>query len=80
MLNWHNAQEGLEIEKDIERWEIAVIAYINEYIQSHEVTLQTEADSDEAVWCNIFTGTSTLTIGLVLYSPNIRCKAVTYKT
>ena len=29
-------------------------------------------DLEEAVWCNIVTGNSTLTVGLVYRSPNIR--------
>ena len=33
--------------------------------------LESEADCDEAVWCNIVTGNSALTIGLVYRSPNI---------
>ena len=33
--------------------------------------LEREADGDEAVWCNIVTGNSTLTIGFVYRSPNI---------
>ncbi len=32
--------------------------------------LDSEADC-EAVWCNIITGNSTLTVGLVYRSPNI---------
>ena len=33
--------------------------------------LKREANCDKAVWCNIVTGNSTLTIGLVYLSPNI---------
>ena len=48
-----------------------VILYIKEYIQAYEIKLEREADYDEAVWCNIVTRNSTLTIGLVYRSPNI---------
>ena len=42
-----------------------VIVYIKESIQAYEIKLKREAHCDEAVWCNIVTGNSTLTIGLV---------------
>ena len=42
-----------------------VILYIKESIQAYKIKLEREADCDEAVWCNIDTGNSTLTIGLV---------------
>ena len=45
--------------------------YIKEYIQAYEIKLEREANSDEAVWCNVVTGNSTLTIRLVYRSPNI---------
>ena len=48
-----------------------VILYIKEYIQAYEITLEKETYCDEAVWCNIITGNSTLTIGLVYRSSNI---------
>ena len=47
-----------------------VISYIKESIQAYEIKLEREANCDEAVWCNIITGNSTLTIGLVYQSPN----------
>ena len=40
-------------------------------MQAYEIKLEREADFDEAVWCNITTGHSTLTIRLVYRSPNI---------
>ena len=46
-----------------------VILYVKESIQAYEITLEREADYDEAVWCEI--GNSKLTIGLVYRSPNI---------
>ena len=45
-----------------------VILHIKESVQAYEVKLEREADCDEAVWCNIVTGNSTLTIGLVYRS------------
>ena len=48
-----------------------VILYIKESIQAYEITLKSEADSVEAIWCNIVTRNSTLTIGVVYRSPNI---------
>ena len=37
-----------------------VILYIKESIQAHEITLKSEADCEEAIWCNIVTRNSTL--------------------
>ena len=48
-----------------------VILYINESIQAYEIKLKREANCYEAVWCNVVTGNSTLTIGLVYLSPSI---------
>ena len=48
-----------------------VILYVKEYIQAHEIKLESEADYEEAVWCKIVSGNSKLTIGLVYRSPNI---------
>ena len=48
-----------------------VTSYIKEYIQAYEIKLEREADSDESVGCNIVTGNSTLTTGLVYRTPNI---------
>ena len=47
-----------------------VILYIKESIQAYEIKLEKEAECEEAVWCNIVTGKSTLTVGLVYRSPN----------
>ena len=38
-----------------------VVLHIKEYIQTHEIKLEREADFDEAVWCNIITGNSIYT-------------------
>ena len=48
-----------------------VIVYIKESIQAYEIKLEKEAECEEAVWFNIVTGNSTLTVGLVYRSPNI---------
>ena len=48
-----------------------IILYIKESIQAYEIKLEKEAECEEAVWCNIVTGNSTLTVGLVYRSPNI---------
>ena len=48
-----------------------VILYIKESIQAYEIKLEKEAECEEAVWCNIVTGNSTLTVGLVYRGPNI---------
>ena len=39
--------------------------------KAYKIKLEKEANCNEAVWCNIVTGNSTLTIGLVYQSPNI---------
>ena len=36
-----------------------VILYIKESIQAYEITLKSEADCEEAIWCNIVTRNST---------------------
>ena len=48
-----------------------VILYIKGFIQAYEIKSEKEAECEEAVWCNIVTGNSTLTVGLVCRSPNI---------
>ena len=48
-----------------------VILYVKESIQAYEIKLEIEVDCDEAVWCKIVSGNSTLTMGLVYRSPNI---------
>ena len=47
-----------------------VILYIKESIQAYEITLKSEADCEEAIWCNMVTNNSTLII-VVYRSPNI---------
>ena len=48
-----------------------IILYVKESIQAYKINLGREANWDEAVWCYIVTGNSTLTIGLVYRSPSI---------
>ena len=48
-----------------------VILDIKDSIQAYEITLKSEADCEEAIWCNIVNKNSTLTIGVVYFSPNI---------
>ena len=48
-----------------------ILYNIKESIQAYEIKLEKEAECEEAVWCNIVTGNSTLTVGLVYRSPNI---------
>ena len=40
-----------------------VILYIKKSIQDYEIKLEKESECEEAVWCNIVTGNSTLTVG-----------------
>ena len=56
--------------KDIrERRGGGVILYIKESM-IYEITLKSEADCEEAIWCNLVTRNSTLTIGVMYRSPN----------
>ena len=48
-----------------------VLLYIMKTIPAYEVQLQEEADCKEAVWCNLDTGHTTVTIGVVYRCPNI---------
>ena len=49
-----------------------VIMYIKDSIQAYEIQMEKETDCEEASWCNIATENSTLTIGRIYRSPNIR--------
>ena len=49
----------------------AVILYIKESIQAYEIKLEKEAECEEAVWCNIVTGNTILTVGLLYRSLSI---------
>ena len=48
-----------------------MVLYITEFIQVYEITLKSVAVCEEAIWCNIVTRNSTLTIEVVYRSPNI---------
>ena len=48
-----------------------VLLYIKETIPAYEVQLQEETDCEEALWCNLVTGHTTITIGVVNRCPNI---------
>ena len=48
-----------------------MVLYIKETIPAYEVQLQEEADSNEAIWCKLVTGHTTVTIGVVYRCPNI---------
>ena len=48
-----------------------VLLYIKENIPAYEVQLQEEADCNEAIWCKLVTGHTTVTIGVVYRCPNI---------
>ena len=50
---------------------MGVLLYIKETIPAYEVQLQEQADSNAAVWCNLVTGHTTVTIGVVYRCPNI---------
>ena len=48
-----------------------VLLYIKETIPAYEVQLQDGADCNEAIWCKLVTGHTTVTIGAVYRCPNI---------
>ena len=48
-----------------------VFLYIKETIPAYEVQLKEEADCNEAIWCKLVTGHTTVTIGVVYRCPNI---------
>ena len=48
-----------------------VLSYIKDTIPAYEVHLQEEADCNEAIWCKLVTGHTTVTIGVVYRCPNI---------
>ena len=48
-----------------------VLLYIMETIPAYEVQLQDEADCNEALWCNLVTLHTTVTIGVVYCCPNV---------
>ena len=48
-----------------------VLLDTKETIAAYEVHLQEEADCNEAIWCKLVTGHTTVTIGVVHLCPNI---------
>ena len=48
-----------------------MLLYMKETIPAYEVQLREEADCNEAIWCNLVKGQSTVTIGVVYRCPNI---------
>ena len=48
-----------------------VLLYIKDPTPAYEVQLQEEADCNEAMWCKLVTGHTTVTIGVVYRCPNI---------
>ena len=71
-----NAELGLEgyvmFRKDrIGRRGGGVLLYIKDTIPAYEVQLQEEADCNDAIWCNLVTGHTTVIIGVVYRCPNI---------
>ena len=55
-----------------ERRGSGVILCIKYSIQAYEITLKSEGDCEEAIWCKIVTRNSTLPIDVVYRNPNIR--------
>ena len=71
-----NAELGLEgyvmFRKDrMGRRGGGMLLYIKETIPAYEVQLKEEADCNEAIWCKLVTGHTTVTIGVVYRCPNI---------
>ena len=52
-------------------WGGGVLLYIKETIPGYEVHLTEQAHCNEAIWCNLVTGHTTVTIGVVYRCPNI---------
>ena len=48
-----------------------MLLYIKANIPAYEVQLSEEADCNEAIWCKLVTGHTTVTIGVVYRCPNI---------
>ena len=70
-----NAELGLEgyvmFRKDGIGRRGGVLLYIKETISAYEVQLKDEADCNEAIWCKLVTGHTTVTIGVVYRCPNL---------
>ena len=48
-----------------------VLLYVKDTIPAYEVQLQEKSDCNEAIWCNLVTGHTTVIIGVVYRCPNI---------
>ena len=48
-----------------------MLLYIKETIPAYEGQLKEEADCNDAIWCKLVTGHTTVTIGVVYRCPNI---------
>ena len=48
-----------------------LLLYVKETTSIYAVQLQEEADCNEAIWCKLVTGHTTVTIGVVYRCPNI---------
>ena len=48
-----------------------MLLYIKETIPAYAVQLQEKADCNESIWCNLVTGHTTVTIGVVYRCRNI---------
>ena len=48
-----------------------LLLYTKENIPAYEVQLSEKADCNEAIWCKLVTGHTTVTIGVVYLCPNI---------
>ena len=48
-----------------------VLLYIKDTIHAYEVHLKEEEDCNEAIWCNLVTGHTTVIVGVVYRCPNI---------
>ena len=70
-----DAELGLEgyvmLRKDRIGKKGGVLLYIKDTIPAYEIQLQDEADCNEAIWCKLVTGHTTVSIGLVYRCPNI---------
>ena len=55
----------------IEKKRGRVLLYIKDTIPEYEVQLRDETYCNEAIWCNLVTGHTTVTIGVVYRCPNI---------
>ena len=72
MLNWDWKVNYVMFRKDrMGRRGGGVLLYIKETIPAYEVQLQEESDCNEAIWCKLVTGHTTVIIGVVYRCPNI---------